>query len=322
MSIAASLVALVADPAWLGMDATARGFHVQLLVVAAQRKPAGTLGSNEATLRRYIGLPSNPPKKPHSTRAVGGEDAQAKAISKLLVGADANIATLLGAWWAAAGEETAPEDGARSLEAWQEHLWQTRWRPMVMAGWQRIDESLIDEHPRLAKSLGGYYSAIAESWSRLQEPGEAAGKTANAPKKARVKRLDGVKITPVAIGPDDTEMAWMGQDVNRWHNPDDVLGRWRMPLDEDTKKSLWDVGVGALAGTGASPTDRARAKALLGKLIKSHGEERVAEAVANLSTRPIQPADPGAFLAGLLRNKEEGTPAEQKARNGRARVAL
>lgn len=319
--IAPCLAAVLADPAWLAMDATARGYHIQLLLVAAGRTPAGTLPGHEPTLRRYLGLGSARIKPVSAERAP-------KALEKFLGQEGAPMAALIGAWWMAAETSPGPDEGALQAEAWAEHLWQVRWRPMVMAGWQEVDDALIAQRPELARAKGGYFSPVAAGLAGMPQAEhavEVAGKGRKTSKrKARAAKPDhGANTSDAGETAISPEMAAQGHDLARWHDQAAVFSRWSRPLDEQARRSLWDVGVAAMTGPDAGSNERSKAKTLLGKMIKEHGEASVAEAVAQLSVRAVPVADAASFLAAMLRNKEEGgSPLEQKARGQRARVAL
>lgn len=66
------------------------------------------------------------------------------------------------------------------------------------------------------------------------------------------------------------------------------------PPNGASPPSVWDIWIGIV---GDKPANRS----FLGKQIKLHGEESVAKAVASLSTRQPQPANPPEFLVGMLR---------------------
>ncbi len=314
MSLAAPLLAILADPSWLAMDPTAKGYHIQLLLVAAQRTPAGTLPGTETTLRRYLGMGSAKIKKVPEAKI-------SKNLEEYLQNDTSNLAALLGAWWVAAEEAPPIEDAQHQVEAWQEHLWEHRWRPMVMEAWEIIDDNLIKQKPHLAKAKGGFYNHIAENLANITQqstPISTVKKTGSKSKKGTHRISTGSDINAF----DDPKILVMGHDLDRWHDEREVFSKWLLPLDENSKRSLWEVGVMAMAGPNSTVGDRTRAKTLLGKLVKTHGEAKVAEAIGVLSVRAVPVADAGAFLAAMLRNKEEGTPQEQKARSQRAHVAL
>lgn len=320
MSIASPLLAILADPAWLTMDATARGYHIQLLLVAAQRTPAGTLPGHEATLRRYLGLGSA------RVKAVAPSQ-QPQALAKFVNETTSPLAGLLGAWWLAAEDRPAPIEAEHQAEAWAEHLWLTRWRPMVMEGWQEVDDTLIAQFPYLERARGGYYSAVAAGLASVGSlalaTGPVAGKGAKKTKNQKRSPGQSGSLTQTRPNPfEDPALLVQGHDVSRWHDEKEVFSRWQLPMDDNAKRSLWDLGVAALTGPEATTTDKSRAKALLGKLIRLHGEAKVGEAVGALAIRAVPVADASAFLSAMLRNKEEGSPLEQKARAQRARVAL
>lgn len=82
---------------------------------------------------------------------------------------------------------------------------------------------------------------------------------------------------------------------------------------ENIRHTIWTIGVGLLKHQNGTEL---KARAYLGKLIKTYGEAAVAKSIAQLSVRNIQPAEINSYLMGLLRS--EGSIAK----NNKGKVAL
>lgn len=226
---------------------------------------------------------------------------------------------MLGPWLVAA--EDGQNLSSSDLAAWQEHLWQTRWKPMLMEAWVPVDDALVQDKPHLARAMGGYYCAASEALAKIQQPRDAvaAGSKAKPGKSRKKTGKAGGEAAAPAISPAPE----LEHDLDGCRQIGRVMEAWDTDLGLEARRSLWDVGAGILAGPRASAGERSKARGVLRKLIKDHGETAVAEAVGTLSARATVPADPTAFLVGMLNNRAQGgTPMEQKARGQRADVAL
>lgn len=298
----------LSDTAWLEMDPVARGFHTQLMLVAARRKPAGTLPDDDAQWRKLLGLPARVAVRP------GRAAAAFEGIN------------LMGALQQR--EETGegvPELAPDALTLW---LWETRWKPMVLRGWELIDEALIAQHPHLQGVMGGWFSSLALAMSQPGASGVGAGAAAKPAKpKAKPRKTPGLggawkdqlDNEGEAAG---TALACLGVELTSLSNPVLVLSKWRADTDEHTRKTMWEIGIGCLAGANGSESEKRQARSIIGKHIKTYGEEPVARAIGALAMRPIAPADAVAFLLGLLKQDTEGSVSQQSARQKRASVCL
>jgi hypothetical protein len=302
----------LSDPAWLAMDATSRGLHAQLLLVAARRKPAGSLPDDDIQIRKWLGLPT---KKTANTPA-----QTKKAWDKLL---PHEVSTLL------AGVLSNPKAAQQGedpdlLSSW---LWEHQWKPIVMAAWQPIDQDLIEQLPHLSKQEGGWYHPLAHGMA--DSAGVLVGHTATAPAKPKSARKktnasslhwgEQLDITGQAA---NQGLEQGGFQLDALMDQTQVLSRWRPEMGEASRKSMWDVGIDCLAGVGASDLEKTKARGILGKHIKQYGEEAVAKAVGSMAMRSIPPADAVAFLQGMLRQETEGSTAERAAREKRANLCL
>lgn len=298
----------LSDPAWLAMDATSRGFHAQLILVAARRKPAGALPDDDTQIRKWLGLPTKSP----------AQGKNRKSLAKLPEGA---LATFLSGALNAPGMVEMGDDPDRlSL-----FLWEHYWKPAVMSAWQKIDADLIDEHPNLEKQAGGWYNAIAHAISN----GGASTESAKPAPARKAKRSKSKEITlswgsqlDITSEPANQGLVHGGFSLAALMDSKEVLSRWFPEAEEASRKSMWEIGVDCLAGANASPNEKQKARGLLGKHIKQYGEGPVAKAVATLAMRSMAPVDAASFLAGILRNEVEGSSAERAAREKRATVCL
>lgn len=69
------------------------------------------------------------------------------------------------------------------------------------------------------------------------------------------------------------------------------------PVQDTPREKIWTLGVTILTGAGRNEP---AARALLGRLIRDHGEEAVAGALGAAATK----ADPAAYLSGILRRRQ------------------
>jgi len=290
---------------------------------------------------------------PDAPLASGKKAKSSKAArSKKALAVPETLAAVLEAAW----EERAPRGVARrSYEGWLDWLWTERWRPQIQAAWVRVDAALLADYPGLASCEGQWFHPLAlrlgqettasTSTRRATEnPRTRAGSPGEAPVKASARPGGKSKVMPSA-GP-AAPLALMRLEEQPWNHWVDHAGRlslpaldlvyldlaplqqhdqvwraWQPPLTTPDRKMLWEVGVSCLA-TGVTPPERRAAREQLGKLIAQYGEAPVGAAVAKLALRPLAPADALPFLVGMLRNQDEGTPAERKARERRTQVAL
>lgn len=343
------------DPSWLAMDASARGFHAQLMLVAVRQKPAGYLPDDDALWRRWLGLPPSwPARTDDGPSQDGGTDAMGKALRRFFEepsrkghGLAEGMLDALRTVWAPSANGTDDAALARgAYERWVDHLWITRWKPMVLTAWQRIDSDVVRLHPVLEGKEGGFWSPLAAALAgmHLSAPSAAhapvapppfvesltqksvGGKAVKTGKARSGKSIEDPLPSPMqapgVLGHGDVGalgMWWLNADTSPWRDLSKVVRHWRAPLSSERRRSLWDVGVACLA---VDLADEKQARTFLGKLIRQYGEETVAKAVAELSMRALPPADGYSFLQGILRRETEGSEAEQKARHQRSRVAL
>lgn len=327
--MAPSVSLWLSDPAWLAMDATARGFHAQLVLVAARQRPAGVLPDDDGRWRKWLGLPASAgPVEPLSAAGMGRKtgkaprsalpDALLTGLASLQPGDQAGLVALQG-----------------GINAWVDHLWVHHWKPQVLSAWHRIDAGLIGQQPGLAGQEGAWWSPVSEGLSLPPAAAAPAGTkakntrtdpsgAATAKRPPRVRNAAPVEAAHILLEPQPGEPANEGllaltNDTAPWRASDAVLRIWRMAAEPEQRQSIWDLGVACLA---QGPQDHSEARSFLGRLIKVHGEEAVGQAVADLTRRAVRPADAKALLKGMLTRAEGGSAAEHRARQARSTVAL
>lgn len=271
------------------MDASARGFHTQLLLIAAQQRPLGTLPDDDAQWRRWLGLPEAALRR-----------FQRRAMDP---------ASVLGAHGA---------QGEAGADQWLDQLWTTRWRPMLEDAWRVVDAELVTAHPHLKGAEGQRFCAVAMLLGQSTEMPTtvpAASTTVAAPKRAAARKPRKGR----------TADAWLDQILSLTpntaplHDMAHVQQCWKAVPMPEQRQALWDLGLQVLA---ASPAEHASVRSYLSRLIREFGEQSVAKAVGLLAVKPVPPADPKSYLRGVLRQETHGSPREQQALEARGRVAL
>lgn len=295
------------DAAWLGMDASARGFHTQLLLMAAQRQPLGTLPDQDSQWRRWLGLPELT-----LAQATGEAKRHLQPVSAGL----ALAAQAPGTPW-------QPQQGDLI-----EQLWTTRWKPMLMEAWQRVDARLVATYPHLAGAEGMLFCPTALALAQMSAGPTMADATAQvattkgsgrvAAKRAATPRKK--KAAADLADPLLAQLLTMTPDTSLLSDSDHVLKCFQVvPLPEQ-RQTLWELGARLLATT---PEEGRTVRAFLGRLIREYGEKAVAQAVGELSVKAVLPADPKSYLLGALKQQAKGGNARQvEAMERRSMVAL
>mgnify|MGYP006894099250 CR=1 FL=1 len=280
------------------MDATARGFHAQLVLLAAQS--GGQLVDDEEQWRRWLGIPE------------AGASPSLPSIPSVVVqwvnqGAPNRLAQLGG------------------MAGLTEHYWTTRWLPMIKAAWVGAGPGMVS--CKAARLMAGMGDEVAQE--RAPETNATSVGTAPRARKAARKSPKGPKPTDILESPLEQLLGWGGPVGEGWtwtqpagerlFDTDQVAARWHVPASRATRLNLWSVGLAALS-TG--PGEENKNRSFLASLIKKYGERKVSAALGEISTRAVPPADPRAFLRAILRRETEGTAAAQQAREQRASIPL
>lgn len=316
----------LADPAWLGMDPTARGFQAQLLLLAAQQKKhPGCLPDKDLQWRKWLGLPLKTP------------DSETPALPKQWAKAFSGTIFPDALVHLTQAQVEGEEPDIFSMEQVLSWLWENRWKPSILISWQKIDLQMIADHPEW-EGLEGYWFHPLALKMAMPDPvilthSDLSLKTKKGKASSKTEKTTPRKKTVIPMGQWHAQidlnaeaanegLMQLDADYDVWRDPDLVMSKWFADIDQETRKSLWDVGVSCLVGPHPTPKEERNARQIIGKHIKQYGEEKVAKAISSMSLRPIPPADAVAFLKGLLRVEDEGSEAEQKARSRRATVAL
>lgn len=85
------------------------------------------------------------------------------------------------------------------------------------------------------------------------------------------------------------------------------------------KSTIWTLGVGLVKQHDESD---AKARSFLAGLIKQYGEKHVAQAIAEISLKKINPAEIHSFLVGVLKNKLKEEETGKKHGSNRGKVVL
>ncbi len=280
----------LADPHWQSMDSTARGFHAQLLLLAARQ--GGRLPDNEAIWRRWLGLPEQGAASPSPILT---EALQALHILEPATG--------------------NPTGGfAQALD----HFWAQRWLPMLKSAWTRTAEG--DLTCDLAQRLAGVsapmpVSALDSSLPLAPKPRKSK-KVASSPARLAIQNWDTLVAPRALRGEAWTVLQPLPDKVLEL---DQIKARWHVPATRSTRLNLWIVGLSVLSTQAG---EESKNRGFLASLIKKYGERKVAAAIGEISGRSMPPADPRAFLLGILRRETEGSEAAQRARDLRAGIPL
>jgi hypothetical protein len=316
------------------MDATARGFHAQLMLIAAQQAPAGVLPDDDALWRRWVGLPEATVAATVSRRR--SPDAAAKALleESLRTGHALGVPDSL-----VLALHPQAHDWREGQGSWLDHLWRTRWKPMLAMAWPTVTAGLVQAHPMLAGHEGQRYCAMAAAMGQTAAPsaegsgtalpptnvvafparpaagsGSALG-TAVAPDARPAKRRRAVgKRDPVLLA-----LLAITPHTDPLHDTAQVLRCFQATPLPEQRSSIWDLGLNLLA---ASPEERRGARAYLGRLIRDYGETPVFQAVAEAAVKAVPPVEAKAYLTGVLKRQSLGSESEQKAREQRLRVLV
>lgn len=326
------------SPQWQHATWAVKGLQAQLWLLAAQRTPAGTLPDDDKWLRKALDLPT-PSAAARARKAVLEAAAslptpslnrRKKASNKGAPAVSEDIQKAPLDWTEAHArvldalcEGKVSEDlQDAQQDAWLDHLWLNHWKVQLFEGWTRVDEEFVEDHPHLKRALGGWFHPLAEVLAQSGlEPGVGPAR-----KKSRAPRANRSDVTIIEkpfgrhnqIQPEAKKVLqpwWGSMDEAR------LLQLWAVPLSKDNRSRMWDLGVSHLSGGGRT---EAQARSFISKMVRTHGETAVHQAIQGLAMRAMPPADSFSFLQGVLNQQADagGSPSEQKARGQRAKVAL
>lgn len=322
----------LSDPAWLSMDATARGFHAHLLMIAAQQE--GCLPDDDALWRQWLGLPA------------AGSVLPAKALPEVF-----------GLWLMEGTPDRLAQLGGHAFLV--DFYWTHRWGPMLRRAWspskpgwvscvlaERIvngtgplsppqatfDQATFDQATSGQAASGQaspnltLHDATPLTPSRKKEgaPKKKAGPRPPNAKRLLAEAKDRLHSLPLEQvlsyqGPRGEGTTWILPVDGRLLQEADVTAAWHVPVNRTARLNIWSVGL-ALLSTG--PGEENKNRSFLSSMIQKYGERKVSAAVGELGGRSVQPADPRAFLRSILRRETEGGVAAQRARTTRAGIPL
>ena len=194
--------------------------------------------------------------------------------------------------------------------------WTEVWKEELLRWFIEIDEEFLKNRPQYAAHKGRFWYPLLDDINeeqKAQVPAKKKPKQTASGVKGLAKKSRGAKTTATPVSD------WDFPNIRYTSNV--FKSCWDVPLNSETRTSLWNNAMGVLA-PGADTGGQASARQFLGKLIKEFGEQNVASAVAQLMVRPVKPADPKSFLHKQLKNSAEGSPAVQRARAQRVKVPL
>ncbi len=110
----------------------------------------------------------------------------------------------------------------------------------------------------------------------------------------------------------------LSYDGKIWVNKEEILSRWRMPLNNKQEKFfLWEEGPKML-----TDLPQKQAVGFLSKMIKQYGEVVVAKSLTVLALKNPKPLSPASFLRGIIKNEINGFDDEKIARENKGGLVL
>ena len=209
--------------------------------------------------------------------------------------------------WQQAEPGTLPND-ERLLRKWvgdpPPAIWAKRIFPQLLRAW-KVDGALLRQEGLIRENERQKAEAVQAAETAAALARLPAGKPAAKGRKKKVAEAVGdplARIDGEVADPD----ADSGFSLNSLlASSSDMFQR----VSEEERANIWTMGTTLLRyGT----FDDAKARAFLGKQIQAFGEKRVAEAIAQMSLKPVPPAEAKSFFVGLLK----GVETKKKRRGG------
>lgn len=316
------------DSEWINADPIVKGFHFQLLSISANDTNKGTITANDETLRKILNIPIPWAIKPLEHQK---NDPVIDFLQKTFDGQHLS-SVMLDMIKAIFSGERADFEGNLSLrishEEWTNYLWIYVWKPQLLKFWTPVDSKVTRKYPDLKDFKDLLWNETAHILSKgfdinqISQTANPVKKSAN--KKAKKEELPDIAETPYITTVDDlgyNGIAWLHGDTTNYRDLSKNLRAWRKPIPVNETQDMWEVGVRLLS---QNPQDLGKSRKLLGKLISQHGDKVVAKAVAELATQTQYKStfNRQALLIGIIKRETEGTPAEIKAREARAKLTL
>lgn len=352
----------LSDPGWLAMDATARGFHAQLVMVAAKRRPAGALPDDDRLWRKWLGLSVRKADADRPLQSKGGilPDSLLASLDTMERIRQHSIGSGASPDTDAFDPDVVSKDGpdepppiGLDWGAWINWLWVHRWKPQVLGSWQVIDDTLIEQYPHLSKLHGGWFSTQAWEISRAIVPSDSekqpGRKRKAATRKASTVTNDANHMAKHQSNCKDTNDVATAHETTAHETTAQEYGAGRCNLtDEPIMVQSWLASdhlrqSRRVWAAWRPPLDRPErqtlwdlavaclteggqneraARGVIARLIRIYGEPLVGQAVSDLAVRRVAPAEPVSFLTAALKSLTDGKPVERKARLQRSEVAL
>ncbi len=278
----------LSDPAWCAMDPMAKGYHTQLVLLAARSQ--GELTTDEAQWRRWLGIPEADASGQHPE---------------------------MQQWVALDAQTRGHQLGRRT--GMLEQLWKERWHPMICQAW-------VPSRPGFVTCAAAQALAGIGAPAQAPENTPPVDKPTKSKPAARKKAAAKPSFEELALETFLEPLGPIGQGSllprpmdDRLSVKEDVLALWHVPVNRAQRLNVWTVGLAVLSRT---PSEESNNRSFLASLIRQYGERKVAAAVGEISGRAVLPADPRGFIRGILRRETEGNPAAQRARETRASIPL
>lgn len=317
---------------WKTMDSTAKGFFSQLVLIASQNKPIGSISSDEKIWRKWLGLPAITFDDNDYDSFIPSSSVEEELKKYFDKNKNANISSgmliaLESIWDKEEIIFSSIKKVRMEYDSWINYLWDTRWKPMLLAAMCKIDVNLIDQFPELNEKIGDYFIPIAYGLSNVNKIVEKSlSETVKKTTKRRSKKdsLPNIFETEVFQNINENDLShegllWLNHNNEPLQDIGKILKLWLKPISTEKRKTMWDLGI-SLLSEGAS--DKAKAHGLINKLIKQYGEEKVSRAILDLSRKPIPAYEAYGYLIAIIKTYNEGSEAEQKARAKRSQVSL
>jgi hypothetical protein len=182
----------------------------------------------------------------------------------------------------------------------EETDWNERIKPQIFQAWKK---EVVNENGLLREYW--YQPGILKTTEQKLQNAEPVAKKTRAKKKKLIENFEG-------------NPEYDGFDLKLLLDAKPTTTILHETANAEQKSTIWNLGVQLVKRSNDS---EATARRFIGKLIKQYGDKTVAEAIAQLSVKSVQPADPHSYLTGIL-NKQQ-IEDEQKTRGtGKGRVSL
>lgn len=317
------------DKNWNLLDATAKGFFAQIVLVASQTKPYGHFPSDEKKLKRLLGLPSKVFEKSDYDSYVAGDNDISRALKKYFdeksdrFNISSGMLEVIEYSIDKQNLNISNEQIFRSYEAWLNYLWEHKWKPALSDLIFTIDAELTVEFPELCEKIGDYFVPIAYNIGMVHnnQTKEVQLKSEKT-KKTRTKKKEVIFIEPEKLYLEytsDFELSEDGLpftllDIEKHFNFKNVFKAFTVPLSEKEKHTIWDLGISLISGGSSNEQVTRKMQAVMAKALKEFGRDALMEAITKMSLIKEKQLNPQAYFFKLLRiSREEEEKAKKQA---------